>query len=539
MMFSVFLIMLNLDTLTASLILKAVVVILISILGRFFFQWMSDRIMSGTGYDIFRDYRLEIGERLKQAPMGYFSEQNLGTIQTILTTTIADLEGYSMMAIEQMTSGVAMAFLMSVMMFFFNPIIGTLSMIGLVIGLIVLRLVRQRAAEYSPVYQAAQENLVNKCLEYIRGIAVLRSFSNGKSGQKEVRMAFQKKWDADYLQEKATAGVLRLYGLVYKLMSCVLIAAAGILYMDGRISLPYCMTFLFCAFTVYSDLETMGNSAFLSKKINTELDRLEEVTNIPKMDTITDKLNPANYEISLKDVSFGYGSRKIIENISLNIPEHTTCAIVGPSGSGKTTLCSLIARFWDVQEGSVCIGGQNVKNYTADSVLDCISMVFQKVYLFHDTIENNIKFGKPKATLDEVMEAAKRACCHDFIMALPDGYQTVIGESGSTLSGGEKQRISIARAILKDAPIVILDEATSSVDPENEQALLSTIEELTKNKTLISIAHRLSTVQKADQIIVIDNGQIRQKGTHKQLSQEDGIYRNFLKLRVEATGWQL
>ncbi|ANU46254.1 ABC transporter ATP-binding protein [Enterocloster clostridioformis] len=539
MMFSVFLIMLNLDTLTASLILKAVVVILISILGRFFFQWMSDRIMSGTGYDIFRDYRLEIGERLKQAPMGYFSEQNLGTIQTILTTTIADLEGYSMMAIEQMTSGVAMAFLMSVMMFFFNPIIGTLSMIGLVIGLIVLRLVRQRAAEYSPVYQAAQENLVNKCLEYIRGIAVLRSFSNGKSGQKEVRMAFQKKWDADYLQEKATAGVLRLYGLVYKLMSCVLIAAAGILYMDGRISLPNCMTFLFCAFTVYSDLETMGNSAFLSKKINTELDRLEEVTNIPKMDTITDKLNPANYEISLKDVSFGYGSRKIIENISLNIPEHTTCAIVGPSGSGKTTLCSLIARFWDVQEGSVCIGGQNVKNYTADSVLDCISMVFQKVYLFHDTIENNIKFGKPKATLDEVMEAAKRACCHDFIMALPDGYQTVIGESGSTLSGGEKQRISIARAILKDAPIVILDEATSSVDPENEQALLSAIEELTKNKTLISIAHRLSTVQKADQIIVIDNGQIRQKGTHKQLSQEDGIYRNFLKLRVEATGWQL
>ena len=263
------------------------------------------------------------------------------------------------------------------------------------------------------------------------------------------------------------------------------------------------------------------------------------VTNIPKMDTITDKLNPANYEISLKDVSFGYGSRKIIENISLNIPEHTTCAIVGPSGSGKTTLCSLIARFWDVQEGSVCIGGQNVKNYTADSVLDCISMVFQKVYLFHDTIENNIKFGNPKATLDEVMEAAKRACCHDFIMALPDGYQTVIGESGSTLSGGEKQRISIARAILKDAPIVILDEATSSVDPENEQALLSAIEELTKNKTLISIAHRLSTVQKADQIIVIDNGQIRQKGTHKQLSQEDGIYRNFLKLRVEATGWQL
>ena len=263
------------------------------------------------------------------------------------------------------------------------------------------------------------------------------------------------------------------------------------------------------------------------------------MTYIPQMDTTTDKLHLSKYEISLKDVSFGYGSRRIIDRISLNIPEHTTCAIVGPSGSGKTTLCNLIARFWDVQEGSVCIGGQNVKDYTADSVLDCISMVFQKVYLFHDTIENNIKFGKSDASLEEVMDAAKRACCHDFIMALPDGYQTVIGESGSTLSGGEKQRISIARAILKDAPIVILDEATSSVDPENEQALLSAIEELTKNKTLISIAHRLSTVQKADQIIVIDNGQVKQKGTHDQLSKKDGIYRNFLKLRVEATGWQL
>ena len=263
------------------------------------------------------------------------------------------------------------------------------------------------------------------------------------------------------------------------------------------------------------------------------------MTNIPRIDTTTNKLHPSNYEISLKDVSFGYGSRRIIDHISLNIPEHTTCAIVGPSGSGKTTLCNLIARFWDVQEGSVCIGGQNVKDYTADSILDCISIVFQKVYLFHDTIENNIKFGKPDSSLEEVIDAAKRACCHDFIMALPDGYQTVIGESGSTLSGGEKQRISIARAILKDAPIVILDEATSSVDPENEQALLSAIEELTKNKTLISIAHRLSTVQKADQIIVIDNGQVKQQGTHDLLSKMDGIYRDFLKLRVECTGWQL
>ena len=230
---------------------------------------------------------------------------------------------------------------------------------------------------------------------------------------------------------------------------------------------------------------------------------------------------------------------KDVTAISMEIPEHTTCAIVGPSGSGKTTLCNLIARFWDVQEGTVRIGGKDVRDYTADSVLEYISMVFQNVYLFHDSVENNIRFGRPEATHEQVVEAAKRACGHAFILSLSDGYDTINGEGGSTLSGGEKQRISIARAILKDAPIIILDEATSSVDPENEQALLSAIQELTKNKTLISIAHRLSTVRNADQIVVIDHGKIVQRGTHAQLLPEDGIYRKFLSLRTKATGWHL
>ncbi|HGS9602694.1 TPA: ABC transporter ATP-binding protein [Clostridioides difficile] len=539
MMFSVFLILLNLEQLTPALILQAFCVVLGSVIGRFFFQWMYDRTMSGTGYDIFRDYRLEIGERLKQAPMGYFSDQNLGTIQAMLTTTIADLEGYSMLAIEQMVSGIATAVLMSVMMFFFSPVISVISFIGILLGIFVLRIVRTRAAKCAPIYLTAQENLVNKSMEYIRGIAVLRSFSKDDSGKQDVRTAFQRKWDADYGQEKETAGVLRLYILSFKLVSCILIAVAGLLFLAEKISLPYCLTFLFCAFTVYSDLESMGNSAFLSKKINTELDRLEEVTNIPCMDTSSQKLIVSHYDITLDNVSFSYGNRRIIHRLSLNIPERTTCAIVGPSGSGKTTLCNLIARFWDVQEGTILIGGKNVKNYTADSVLDYISMVFQKVYLFHDSIENNIKFGKPNATHEEVIEVAKRACCHDFIMALPNGYDTVIGEGGSTLSGGEKQRISIARAILKDSPIIILDEATSSVDPENEKALLTAIEELTRDKTLISIAHRLSTVKNADQIIVIDQGKIIQQGTHNELIHVEGVYKNFLKFRTEATGWQL
>ena len=212
---------------------------------------------------------------------------------------------------------------------------------------------------------------------------------------------------------------------------------------------------------------------------------------------------------------------------------------MGPSGSGKTTLCNLIARFWNVQEGKVLLGGQDVKEFTADSLMSYISMVFQNVFLFHDTIENNIRFGNPSATEEEVIEAAKRAQCHEFICALPDGYRTMVGEGGSTLSGGEKQRISIARAILKNAPIVILDEATSSVDPENERELLAAIGELTRGKTLISIAHRLTTVRNADQILVIDHGRVSQKGTHEELIQEDGIYQTFWKQRETAAGWTL
>ena len=537
MMFGVFWILLHLDGLSPVIIGQAFGVILGSVLGRFFFQWMYDRTMSGSGYDIFRDYRLEIGERLKQAPMGYFSEQNLGTIQAMLTTTIADLEGYSMLAIEQMTSGVAMAVLMSVMMFFFSPVIAGLSLVGLALGMLVLRWVRLRAAQYAPIYQEAQEHLVGKVMEYIRGISVLRSFSKGDEGQREVRAAFQEKWDADYGQEKATAGVLRFYGVTFKLMSCVLIAAAALLYLAGQISLPYCLTFLFCAFTVYSDLETMGNSAFLSKKINTELDRLEEVTDIPKMDASSEKLVVSHYDISLEHISFGYGDRRVIHDISLEIPEHTTCAIVGPSGSGKTTLCNLIARFWDVQEGTVRIGGKDVRDYTADSVLEYISMVFQNVYLFHDSVENNIRFGRPEATHEQVVEAAKRACCHDFILSLPEGYDTIIGEGGSTLSGGEKQRISIARAILKDAPIILLDESTASIDPENETKIQQAIGTLIQNKTVLIIAHKLRSIVECDQIVVLKEGQLEEKGTHDELMSHEGLYHTLYSLQNESLNW--
>lgn len=273
--------------------------------------------------------------------------------------------------------------------------------------------------------------------------------------------------------------------------------------------------------------------------IESTFEKLDKIEKAKFIDENGKDKKPDNFNITFNDVSFGYNRWTVLENVSFDIPEKTTTAIVGPSGSGKTTICSLLARFYDVNSGAITIGNMDIRELTCDSLLSNISMVFQNVYLFHDTILNNIRFGNPDADMKEVIRAAKEAQCHAFITALPDGYNTLVGEGGSSLSGGEKQRISIARAILKDAPIIILDEATASVDPENEHFIQEAISSLTNGKTIIVIAHRLATIEHADQILVVDNGRIAQRGTHAQLILEKGIYRQFVDIREAAEGWRI
>lgn len=539
MLLAIYVVVENLDHLTGGVILTALAILLVSVAGRFLFQWMLDICMSAKGFDMFRDYRLTIGERMRRAPMGYFSEQRLGSIQTVLTSTVSELEQYTMLAITDLTGGVLLTLVMMVFFLFFNPIFALVTLAGLCVGMLVLNMIQKTADRYAPKVLAAQENMITQSLEYIRGISILRAFSQAEGSEGAVYDSFDQKRQADLDQEYVSLPLLKIYQAVYKITGCALMFTAAVLYLTDKITLPYCLMFLVSSFLVYSEMEQMGDGAFLARKITSELNRLETVTAMPEMDTTQKELKAENFDIELKDVSFGYDSRQVIAHVSLRVPQGSTCAIVGPSGSGKTTICNLIARFWDVQEGQVLLGGQDVKNYTADSLLKHISMVFQNVYLFNDTIENNIRFGNPDASHEQMVEAAKKARCHEFIMALPKGYDTMVGEGGSTLSGGEKQRISIARAILKDAQVIILDEATSSVDPENEYALLAAISELTKGKTLIAIAHRLTTVRDADQIVVIDQGKAVQRGTHGALMKQDGIYRRFWQQREAAIGWKL
>ena len=535
--FAILNILLNIRELTNDHIRNSIWILLVSIVGKCIMKYLISIYMSANGYNVFCEKRMEIGDRMKRAPMGFFSEQNLGMINTALSSATTELENFSMVAVENMVGGIIQAVCVMIVLLFFNWKVALLSLIGLLLSSVTLKLIKIRTTKQAPRREASREIMVTKVLEYIRGISVIRSF--GRQPDDEIHQVLEETKNANITMEKQVMSVVNLYKGILEVFSGLIIGYSAWLMLIGQLTFPIGVMFLVSSFMIYGQMETMGNGAFLLRVLDSSLNRMEKVMNIPVMDEGAKKIEPANCDIELKNVSFGYDCRPIIKKVSLKIPQGTSTAIVGYSGSGKTTLCNLITRFWDVDSGEVLFGGHNVKEYACDDLLSNISMVFQNVYLFHDTIANNIKFGKPDATREEVKIAAKKACCYDFTMKLPDGFDTIIGEGGSTLSGGERQRISIARAILKDAPVIILDEATSSVDPENEHELLKAIEELTKGKTLISIAHRMTTVRKADQIIVLSDGEIVQQGTHKELIAQEGVYKNFLTIRTQSVGWQI
>lgn len=535
--FAILNILLNIRELTINTIWSSTWILVGSVVGKSIMKYLICIYMSANGYNVFCEKRLETGNRMKRAPMGFFSEQNLGMINTALSSATTELESFSMVAVDNIVGGIIQAVFVMLVLLYFNWKVALLALTGMLLSSAVLKLVKSRTTKQAPRREAAREKMVSKVIEYIQGISVIRAF--GRQPDDEIDQVLEETKDSYITMEKQVMGIVHLYKGILEVFTGMILGCTAWQMFFGQLNFPVGVMFLISSFTIYSQMETMGNGAFLLRMLDSSLNRMERVMNIPIMDEGAKKIDPENCDIQLRNVSFGYDSRTIIKNINLVIPQGTSTAIVGYSGSGKTTLCNLITRFWDVDSGEILFGGHNVKEYACDDLLSHFSMVFQNVYLFHDTIENNIKFGKPDATLDEIKEAAKRACCYDFIMALPDGFQTIIGEGGSTLSGGERQRISIARAILKDAPIVILDEATSSVDPENEHELLKAIAELTRDKTLISIAHRMTTVRNADQIIVLSDGQIVQQGTHQTLISQDGIYRNFISIRTQSVGWHI
>ena len=511
----------------------------LSIAGRIFASFFSMNEQTIVGYGMVADKRISIGDRLRYIPMGYFNKNNIGTITGIVTTTLGDVESAAPVALVNMIGGFFNSVVLIVFLLFFNWQIGLVAIVGVLVYLLVTEAATRKSTSTAEKRQKAQRGLVEAILEYIQGMGVVKSFGFEKDSSKSISAAIKESNKGNLKLVYAVAPYIAIQRLVVRVFSAILLVLTLYLYTAGAFSLVYGVLFVILSFMVFNSLESAGSQITMLQMLASSIDTANSVDDTPVMDEKGKDITLKNTDITFDSVDFSYSTRQILDHVSLSIPEKTTTAIVGPSGAGKTTMCNLIARFWDVNAGKITIGGIDVRDFKLDSLMKNISMVFQSVYLFADTIENNIKFGCPDATHEQVVEAAKKACCHDFICALPDGYDTVIGEGGGTLSGGEKQRISIARAMLKNAPIIILDEATSSVDPENEDELQRAIEALTHDKTIIMIAHRLKTVRNADQILVLDNAHIVQRGTHAELIQQKGLYADFVSARQEAIGWKL
>lgn len=525
--------------LTVQHILLSFGIMLFSIAGNAFANYRSTMLQCEAGYGTCADKRIEIAEHLKYLPMGYFNQNSLGYITSVATNSMEALADVATRVVMMVTQGILTTAVVALMILSFDLRIGGIAVIGVFLFFAVNGYLQKKAKTVAPVKDASDRKLVEKVLEYIQGIAEVRSYNLTGEKSKALNQAIDENTAANIKLEITFVPIMFIQSLTAKIIGVVIAAVSVAFCLNGSMELLNTVVMIIAAFILFGALDSAGSYSALLRNVDLNVSKAQSVLDIPTMDIDGQDITPTSYDIDVENVEFSYDKRKIIDGISVHIPQKTSTAIVGPSGGGKTTLCHLIARFWDVDKGCVSLGGVDVKEYSMDSLMRNFSFVFQSVYLFQDTIANNIRFGQPDAPMEKVIEAAKKACCHDFIMALPDGYETIIGEGGASLSGGEKQRISIARAIMKDAPIIILDEATANVDPESEQELTAAIEALTKEKTILMIAHRLKTVRHADNILVIDGGKIVQSGTHDELMHQGGIYRRFVESRELAVGWKV
>lgn len=522
-----------------ALIWQTLWIIVGSIALNFLLSYLRAVLQESIGTEVAAGQRIHLGDVLKRVPLGYFSQNSVGDILAGVTTELSVLELQGMKMVDAVINGYAKFIAIVLCLIFFSPVAAAISVIGVVLSALALHGISCHSEKTATTAHEAVENMSGAAIEYIRGLSIVKSFGQEGASTQSFRSANKALKDIRIGIEKGFTPFNCLHLFALKLASMGIVFICAWQAAQGQMSMAFFLMFVLFSFVMFGSVENINDAAHLLGVIDSAMDKLEALENAEYIDQDGTDIKPTSYDIEFKDVSFGYDDRTILHDLNFTIPQNATTAIVGPSGGGKTTLCNLIARFYDVNSGTITLGGTDIRAFTCDSLLRNISMVFQNVYLFRDTIKNNIKFGRPDAADEQIIAAAKAARCHDFIMALPDGYDTVIGEGGSSLSGGEKQRISIARAMLKDAPIVILDEATASIDPENEHLIQEAISALTHGKTIITIAHRLATIENADQILVIDGGTVAQRGTHEELLEQEGTYKTFIKIREQAEGWRI
>ena len=524
---------------TAKSILLSLCIMLVSVVGSSILKYRATALQTDAGYFTTANKRVQIAEHLRYLPMGYFNENSLGAITSVTTNTMDNLSGVSTRVVMLVTEGLFTTAVMTFAVFLFEWRAGLLIVCGMVVYYLVNRALQVKSEKTTKRKLTGDTAVVEQVLEYIKGISEVKSYSLVGKYNRKLENAIDENSAANIDMELKLLPLMLAQNAIAKLIDVGVVVLSIVQYICGDMALLNCVMLAICSFMLTEGLESAGTQSSLLRVVDTCVNQANDILSLPAMDITGEELEPEKHDIGAEGIKFSYGEKSIIDGVTLDIPENSTTAIVGPSGGGKTTLCHLLSRFWDVDEGVVKLGGHDVREYSMDSLMKNFSFVFQNVYLFHDTVANNIRFGQPDAPMENVTEAAKKARCHDFIMKLPNGYETVLGEAGGTLSGGERQRLSVARAMMKDAPIIILDEATANVDPENEKELMEAIHELTTEKTVIMIAHRLKTVREAQQIFVVDKGKIAQRGTHDELMRQDGIYRRFISGREKAVGWKI
>ncbi|OJZ29550.1 multidrug ABC transporter ATP-binding protein [Staphylococcus aureus] len=520
-------------------IFNVVIIMIILVLGRFITAYLKSKNQESIAYEMSANERLNIGNKLKNVPLGYFNTHHSNELTTIVTTDLTFLENFAMKMVDIVINGYILISVLILSLLVVSWQVALLACIGVLLSFLTIQLLENKSKKNAPTYHYAQNQLIEKVVEVIRGIQVIKSFSKENASLRSFNRAVNESKRVNTKIEMQYIPFNLLHLLSLKVTSILIVLVACLLFIHNSIDLPTFIMISIFSFVIFDSVENINSAAHVLEIIDMTLEDIEKIKSAPELDKKGKYLTIENDDIAFENVNFSYDDKQVIKNVSFDIAANTSTAIVGPSGSGKSTLCHLLLRFYDVNDGFIRIGGIDIKDLKLSSLMSQISAVFQKVYLFNDTIENNILFGNPDATEEEVIRAAKQACCHDFIMKLPDGYKTVLHEKGNNLSGGERQRISIARAILKDAPIIILDEATASIDPENEQLIQTAINELSKGKTVITIAHKLETIKNADQIIVLNEGEIIQKGSHDELIRKPGMYQDFIRIKSKSAGWKL
>ncbi|MDI0258030.1 ABC transporter ATP-binding protein [Staphylococcus aureus] len=520
-------------------IFNVVIIMIILVLGRFITAYLKSKNQESIAYEMSANERLNIGNKLKNVPLGYFNTHHSNELTTIVTTDLTFLENFAMKMVDIVINGYILISVLILSLLVVSWQVALLACIGVLLSFLTIQLLENKSKKNAPTYHYAQNQLIEKVVEVIRGIQVIKSFSKENASLRSFNRAVNESKRVNTKIEMQYIPFNLLHLLSLKVTSILIVLVACLLFIHNSIDLPTFIMISIFSFVIFDSVENINSAAHVLEIIDMTLEDIEKIKSAPELDKKGKDLTIENDDIAFENVNFSYDDKQVIKNVSFDIAANTSTAIVGPSGSGKSTLCHLLLRFYDVNDGFIRIGGIDIKDLKLSSLMSQISAVFQKVYLFNDTIENNILFGNPDATEEEVIRAAKQACCHDFIMKLPDGYKTVLHEKGNNLSGGERQRISIARAILKDAPIIILDEATASIDPENEQLIQTAINELSKGKTVITIAHKLETIKNADQIIVLNEGEIIQKDSHDELIRKPGMYQDFIRIKSKSAGWKL